>query len=411
MQILEDDIEYAPMTKELIFESLDGAGKTTHIASLINDLENLGLSVASTTSPGKNTFSGCTLRSNIAKIEDQNRANRLFSYDIVRSDRSLPKYADVIIADRGFDSVRVSNGGDISIVDSFEAQTRDDLEKKIIYLDIPPDVSFERESKTSTHPIDLGWLTQKYDRYGELIRQNPEKYTVIDATQPIERVYQAIKNIVLSDLAEVITKQRQNHVRLLDAAGVVKVVVDSPVEVKPGVFLPMFVNLKEIWSNPELREWLVLQLTEKVALGKFDYVMGLESGGSYYSVSVANELKLPVGLHRSKTKTYSGATGDVVGAVPKEGSRVALIDDVYATGQSGSRAIKRLKELGCDSELFTLYSYSSDQEMEARLGKPATSVTYFKGIRQLLQERGNYSTAELAELTRLVDIYRNTLYD
>lgn len=392
-------------------ESLDGGGKTTHIARLNEELQGLGLRTVVIANPGKGTFSGSALRSHIAKLPPE-RANQLFAYDIVRSERSIPPNTDVVIWDRHLDSVRVSNtdpeSADIQLSAIRSKITPPDRK---IYLDIPPEVSWDRESKTSTHPIDPEWIRAKHNRYKRIIEQAPEKFTIIDATQPLDVVYQAILGILQQDLEKTIEERRGIYDLFINTPGLIKFVLNAPVEVKPSVYLPMFVNVKATMGDVVARTKITDEMVKIARQSRYDSVIGLESGGSYYAVAIANELGLPVAFHRTKSKTYSGATGDIVGIPPERGSNVLIVDDVYATGQSASRASQRLSELGCTHDLVTAYSYSADDEVTHRLGGVrATSVTYFKGIRQTAVNSGLLTADEANRLTEMVDCYRNTRY-
>ncbi len=395
-----------------VIESLDGGGKTTHIKRLAEELEGLGLRTVVVASPGKESFSGTVLRNKIGNITPD-QANRLFAYDIERSQRRVPPNTDVILCDRHLDSVRVSNS-EPSIADPQIARIarRITPPDKKIYLSIPPEVSWERESQTSTHPINFEWIHTKHRRYMQIIGQNPENFTIIDATQSLDVVYQAILQILLKDLDTLIEARKCIYDLFLSTPGLIKFILDEPVEVKPGVFLPMFVNVKTTMGDPIAREKITDDMLKLAKHRDYDSVLGLESGGSYYAVAIANKLGLPVAFHRTKLKTYSGVAGDIVGRPPQPGSRVLMVDDVYATGQSASRASKRLRDFGCQHDLVTAFSYSSDTEMIKRLGGiPATAVAYFKGIRTSAIKSGILSVDDAKRLTKLVDIYRTTIFE
>lgn len=396
-------------TKEITLEGLDGAGKTTHIKKLTEELESLGLRIAIMASPGRNTWAGKILRANIGKMNPQ-RASKLFAYDIHRSQKRVPSSADLVLWDRGIESVLTSNSDDAEKdIGVTLAQTQHD--QKTIYLSISPELSWEREAKASDHPIDFEWLQTKHTRYQRLLEKNPEKFDVIDASQPLDVVYQALWMLIRSNLEVEIEKQQKIHNLLMDTPGIIRFVIHDPVEVKPNVWLPMFVNIKQTMADTRVRDEITQHMLDMIQPGQYDSVLGLESGGTYYAVAIANALQLPVAFHRTKAKSYSGATGDIVGVPPTPGSRVLLVDDVFATGQSASRAEKRMAELGCVSELLTIFSYSSDVEMIQRLGIPATSLTYFKGIRQRAMQNNILTPEEVAKLTELVDIYRTTVFE
>lgn len=401
------------MTKEIsriYLEGLDGAGKTTHALRLNDDLQDLGLRPVVLASPGKETFTGTVLRAHIGQI-DPHRANKLFWYDLERTDRMIPRNTDVVLRDRGPGSVLTSNTDTESAqadIGSALARVKPGTQ---VYLDIPATEAYAREVANSTHPIDLEWLKEKEKRYNALLRQHPEDFVVIDATQPLDAVYQALLGLVQEQLKPAIEKQQKIHRLLYEAPGVIRFVLDNPVEVKPGVSLPMFVNIKATMGEVGVRSQIIEHMLEIAKEGPYDSVLGLESGGSYYAVTLANELGLPVAFHRTKSKAYSGATGDIVGMPPQQGSRVLVIDDVYATGQSAGRAAKRMHELGCRPSLLTAFSYSPDQEMAKRIGMDATSLTYFRGIRHVAQESGQLTPQDSQRLTEMVDVYRNTVFE
>jgi thymidylate kinase/orotate phosphoribosyltransferase len=391
--------------KVIAFEGLDGAGKTTHISQLVDDLENAGLRVAAVACPSKSLV-GSIMRRNIGVMEPEQKTN-LFTYDLERTQRTIPRSVDVAIWDRHLDTIMVSNTDD----GEEEVEKRAGKIKKpdtVIYLDIPPTVSWEREGSNTDHPLDLEWVKAKDRRYKALREKHPERFDVVDATAPLHLVYQAILGIAQRELAPVLEKSKDMHKMLLSAPGVVRFLQDNPFEVKPGVYLPMFVNLKNTWSNPELREKFVERLAELIS-DEYDWICGLESGGSFYATSIATLLKKPVSLYRKGDKEY-GDKNFMVGETPPPGTRVALLDDVYATGQSASRAVNQLKSIGCPTGLFAIYSYSNDVEMKARLGSDATALTYFKGIRQLAREQGILNEEQAASLTKQVDTYRHSVF-
>lgn len=391
-------------------EGLDGAGKTTLIPQLVKDLEAFGLSVVVLSSPGK-TWVGQTLKSNMAKIAPA-RKNILFTYDIRRTSRIAPSSADVVLWDRHLDSVIISNG-DNAEEEVSKLASGIKSPNAVIFLDISPEISWERESKSSDHPLDFEWLRLKHHRYRELLEndktRDQRKVVIVDSTKPFDEVHHEVKDYLLRELSSVIERKRAMYTLFLETPGVVQFLLDDPFEVKSDVYLPMFVNFKNTWSKPDVRTRIVDSLVEQID-GDVDWVVGLESGGSFYAVALANRLGIPVSLLRKGIKEH-GDKNFMVGEVPPSGSHVLLIDDVYATGQSACRAVSRLKETCRNCRLLTIFSYSSDKEMQDRLGIPGTSLTYFKALRHASKEKGLLNDEQAEELTRQVDIYRNTIYE
>ena len=392
--------------RQVCLEGNDGAGKTTHIERLTKDLEKIGLTVSVMASPGRGTLTGQLLRSNIRTI-DPDKANRLFSFDILRSQRQIPENTDIVLWDRHLPSVTVSNNG-ASLESLNEMIPGIRSPDQNIFLDIKPDISWEREQKSSEHPLDKTWLQDKHQRYQQLLTDNPDTFTVIDAAQPVDTVYEKLWDKIRSELKPII--KRKTHELIMDAPEVIKFSIDNPVEVKPNVFLPMFVNFREVCSsNLELRNIIVNQLLEIVKSGNFDHIVGLESGGTTYASIIAHELDLPVSQRRKKPKN-SDNPDSIFTSLPKEGSKIAIIDDVGATGQIGRRTVKSLIERNSAPELITIFNYSPDEQMTERIGAPATSLTNFEGIRQIVKERQTLNPQKLEKLTTLVDAYRTTDY-
>lgn len=386
-------------------EGLDGAGKTTLVAPLVEELESLGLRVATAASPGK-TMVGSILRANIGTIEPEQKTV-LFTYEMKRAQRQLSPYADVVLWDRYLDTIRVSNTDNADRV-LWEIAKDIVPPDDVFYLEITPDESWRREEKVSDHPLDRAWIETKYRRYQNLISREPSRFTVIDASLGREAVFRQVRDILIERLAPIIERNRVVYKLLFDIPGVVRFLPDDPFEVKPGVFLPMFMNFKETWAKPWERKMLAQELASRIG-EKFTWVVGLESGGSYFAVTVANLLGLPLTLIRKTNKEY-GEGDFVVGDTPPKGTNVALIDDVYATGKSAAAAAGWLKEAGCKSNLFTIFSYSSDAEIKKRIGVAGTSLTYFKALRRLALEQSLLTEDQAADLMHRVDVYRTTIF-
>ena len=405
MQTIETQQSYA-------FEGLDGSGKTTIIAMLVEDLEALGLRVAVNSSPGK-TWTGHVLKECMAHIEP-NKKNELFTYDIRRTERTIPHTVNMVLWDRHLDSVVVSNGDDANeeVAKYAEGIVRPHA---VIYLDISPDISWERESKNTDHPLDTDWLRAKHRRYHELMiddatpdARSGGKFVIFDASKPLEKVYASVRDYFLKEAGPFIERNKAMYELLLETPGIIQFLLDNPVEVKPDVYLPMFVNLKNTWSTPDVRSTIVHNLAQLVD-EDIDWIIGLESGGSYYAVALANMLGKPVSLLRKNVKEH-GNNNYLVGEAPPVGSKVVLVDDVYATGQSASRALEQLALNRCRCSLVTIFSYSNDKEIQDRLGISGTALTYFKGILHRAKEKGLLNVEQATEVTKHVDKYRNTRF-
>lgn len=125
---------------------------------------------------------------------------------------------------------------------------------------------------------------------------------------------------------------------LLRAPGVVNYSKEDPIEVKPGILSPIYVNLKNTLPDYNTRHLIVRKLTELVGDDP-DYICGMESGGTYYASAVADLLLKPVVLFRKANKNYADHKR-ICGPTPKKNCLVAIIDDVFATGLTISEAVR-----------------------------------------------------------------------
>jgi adenine phosphoribosyltransferase len=132
---------------------------------------------------------------------------------------------------------------------------------------------------------------------------------------------------------------------------------DVPDFPKPGILFKDVTPL--LASGPALRA-CIHQLCEKLAPAKPQIVAGIESRGFIFGTSVAAELgvgfvpirkpgKLP---WKKRQERYALEYGTDAIEVHEDavalGTRVALVDDLLATGGTAGAAIKLLRGLGAD---------------------------------------------------------------
>ena len=171
------------------FEGLDGAGKSTQTQRLKEALEKDGFRVLLLTSPSRSLV-GRIIRANLMNMEDHNR-DRLFAYDIKRASRQIDGSYDLVLWDRHLDSIYTSNA-DTKASNVEKLSIGILVPHKVIFLDIMPEVSWQRESAKSDHPLNMDWLMMKYERYQELLEREPERFIVIESTRPIDEVFEEI---------------------------------------------------------------------------------------------------------------------------------------------------------------------------------------------------------------------------
>lgn len=188
------------------FEGLDGAGKTTQVKELRTHFESQGLHVATCVSPSKTTL-GQFIRGHFGDLDPWLK-DRLFVLDIQHTLATLPKGVELIFWDRYLDSIYSSNREtELSDVEEFEKDLP--VPHRTFLLDIPPEVSWEREGQVSDHPLDLEWLRMKYERYSVLSKRYTGRFFRIDATQSLPVIRENLITRIDQDILD-IGKLRRN---------------------------------------------------------------------------------------------------------------------------------------------------------------------------------------------------------
>jgi len=142
----------------------------------------------------------------------------------------------------------------------------------------------------------------------------------------------------------------QELARALDAR--IRNVPDLP---KPGI---LFKDITPVLLDAPLYGRVVEALSEAVAAARAEVVMGIESRGYLFAAPVAARLGLPLALvrkpgklpWRTRSATYQLEYGtdriEVHEDAVQPGQRVAVLDDLLATGGTMEAACRLVRELG-----------------------------------------------------------------
>lgn len=194
---------------------------------------------------------------------------------------------------------------------------------------------------------------------------------------------------------------------LLDTPGVVNYSPDKPIEVKPGIISPIYINLKNTLPNYQTRHFLVRKLAEIIG-DEPDYICGIESGGTYYASAIADSLIRPVILYRKENKDYSDKRR-LVGMTPTKGSLIAVIDDVVGTGSTISNVVSFFKKIGCKIRIYSIFSYGYENKIGKKLGVEFYTMANFKNLCKVALERKTFTKNDIKFLARHVNTYKNYL--
>lgn len=152
------------------------------------------------------------------------------------------------------------------------------------------------------------------------------------------------------------------------------------IEVKPGRFSSMYINLKTIWSRPDI----LFPVAERLAdlCHGCDCVIGIESGGSPYAALVAKELGINLVLARKEEKKQGEGylAGDIL-----DGEKIAVIDDVVATFKSSEVGFLSVKNSKNKVRIVSVISYGMDELIAKKYDLEITSLYYIDDIINLMQ--------------------------
>ena len=197
--------------KFITLEGMDGAGKSTHIPSIIQLLESRGLEVVSTREPGGTTL-GEKLRELLLNEAMHPETETLLMFAARREhiasviEPALARGAWVL-SDRFTDATYAYQSGGRGVsaekVIALEQWVQGDLQPDATLLfDVPVEVSvsrlasarmpdkFERESAE--------FFTKIRNAYLQRASENPSRFRVINSNQALEAVQVNIKEIVMA---------------------------------------------------------------------------------------------------------------------------------------------------------------------------------------------------------------------
>ena len=209
----------------ITLEGIEGSGKTTQIMRLAEFLEDKGVDCVTTRQPG-GTLIGENIRSIL--LDPANSAleplAELLLYMADRAQhineliRPALKNGKTVVCDRYFDATLVyqgfARGLSIELIGQLHQLLFDDLKPDVtLLLDLPPQVGLERawrqlnNGQRSGHESRFEAEAVAFHEkvragYLELARLEPERFRIIDAVQPQNQVFAAMRKIVSSFLKQ-----------------------------------------------------------------------------------------------------------------------------------------------------------------------------------------------------------------
>lgn len=197
--------------KFITLEGMDGAGKSTHINTIIDALKAKGHEVVSTREPG-GTALGEQLRALLLHEAMHPETESLLMFAARREHIStviLPalQRGAYVLCDRFTDASYAyqcgAKGVDVDKMSTLEYWVQQDLQPDTTLLfDVPVAVSVARLASARApdkfEREDAAFFTKIRESYLMRAKQHTARFIVIDANQPIEKVKQKVEEIILT---------------------------------------------------------------------------------------------------------------------------------------------------------------------------------------------------------------------
>lgn len=197
--------------KFITLEGMDGAGKSTHIFSIIELLSARGVEVVSTREPG-GTELGERLRELLLHEAMHPETETLLMFaarreHIAQVIKPALARGACVLSDRFTDATYAyqcgAKGVDASKIELLEHWVQDSLQPDMTLLfDVPVEVSMQRLSAARTpdkfERESADFFTRIRNAYLQRAQQNPARFRVIDSNQPLAEVAKSVAEAIAS---------------------------------------------------------------------------------------------------------------------------------------------------------------------------------------------------------------------
>jgi dTMP kinase len=197
--------------KFITLEGMDGAGKSTHIPTIITSLQAKGLQVVSTREPG-GTALGESLRDLLLHQSMHAETEALLMFAARREHIAQviePALASgaYVVSDRFSDASFAYQSGGRGVpavkIEQLEAWVHADLQPDLtILFDVPVEVSVARlagaRSPDKFERQDAAFFNRIRNAYFQRAEASPGRFRIINGNQPLEKVEQALMQIIES---------------------------------------------------------------------------------------------------------------------------------------------------------------------------------------------------------------------
>lgn len=199
------------MSKFITFEGVDGAGKSTHLAWFADALRKRGHDVLVTREPG-GTALGEQLREILLNqpMGIGTEALLMFAARLEHIEQVIKPALHAgkwVVSDRFSDASFAYQGGgrglDWDKLSQLEQWVHADLQPDLtLFFDVPVEVARQRLANNASLDRFEQEQADFFERvragYHKRVRQNPQRYAVINAAQSIDEIKQKLEEVVIS---------------------------------------------------------------------------------------------------------------------------------------------------------------------------------------------------------------------
>ena len=197
----------------ITLEGVDGAGKSTHAAWLVDVLKARGRGVVATREPG-GTSLGEALREILLHRPMAHESEALLMFaarreHVVQVIRPALERGDIVVSDRFTDATYAYQGGghgvSVELIGMLERIVHPDCNPDLTLLfDVPGAVSRERLNRMSARGQTLDKFEREADGFFHRVRSaylarakaDPQRFRVIDSSRPLAEVRADLARIV-----------------------------------------------------------------------------------------------------------------------------------------------------------------------------------------------------------------------
>lgn len=204
-----------PLAPFITIEGVDGAGKSSHMSTILDALRQAGFEVVLTREPG-GTEMGSQLRTQLKTVEMSQQTAALIAFadrseHLAQKIRPALASGKAVVSDRFTDSTYAYQGGgegcDWEQIRTLENMVHGDCQPHLtLFFDLPTEVAEARREKRKEQlkdePLDkfdeksIEWFDRVRNAYLKRVAENPSRYSTIDASGTLEDVAVLVKKAI-----------------------------------------------------------------------------------------------------------------------------------------------------------------------------------------------------------------------